>query len=754
MSITIPRLNSQTRASTTPAAQTAVESDIQYRDPGIGDALVDTMKVLGEPAKIAKANKETGMANATINEFHRRMDDWYTKATTGKNYKGYDAENIMGDMRKFAYQTIDDLKLNGFTKADGSSVPALSEDVFNNKFLPSVDTMLINMDSNAIKYSSSEIAIAEENDFNNNIDRILLTVAGSDDPIVQSSASNELRALGSSYWGGRMSEESLNAWVYNTMNKGMGTKAKNLSATNPSKALHDFNTNPNYALYGVDLSEARAKAVESLAVTAGINEALAMNGLNPLPQDWTDQPLGEGADPVLRNKYPYSATALMTPQEYLSYSVKKNETRNTKAPSIGGDLAKAKASKDVEYLSEVGKVQTQEDYNALVERAAKENDIDGLRLLESVSRYKDFAASEQYARDVVKQLSAPDGSFNRSAATQEADIVAAARGITFASPEDRKKYENSYVAGRYVDFEKMKEKLSQSSEMSERSAKLLNDFYSKLYTSEAPTSPQEITGLDQMTPTDANSAVNALIAKAQTKQAADAIARNEGGTFDVYNLAAQQWTKFDKSADYGKDGKLLKGDAEARQRFIQRFVELYIRKHSVDKPNAMELEQLSIEAYNTYIKEPQYDDVSKLAFDLRRKAAESYEKANVTSFEERDRIRDFLETGHEPLDSERLDKEMKIVRDSANIPEPLRSMPGTANLSRQVIPVIDTLSRAYNAYGYLDFDSKTEQNLWDSLVEIYNEADYNGKETLIDFIVNGDNSSILRILKAKGKANG
>ena len=81
-------------------------------------------------------------------------------------------------------------------------------------------------------------------------------------------------------------------------------------------------------------------------------------------------------------------------------------------------------------------------------------------------------------------------------------------------------------------------------------------------------------------------------------------------------------------------------------------------------------------------------------------------------------------------------------------------MPGTANLSRQVIPVIDTLSRAYNAYGYLDFDSETKRNLWDSLVEIYNESDYNGKETLIDFIVNGDNSSILRILKAKGKANG
>ena len=54
----------------------------------------------------------------------------------------------------------------------------------------------------------------------------------------------------------------------------------------------------------------------------------------------------------------------------------------------------------------------------------------------------------------------------------------------------------------------------------------------------------------------------------------------------------------------------------------------------------------------------------------------------------------------------------------------------------------------------IDFDSDLEQGIWDSLVEIYNESDYNGKETLIDFIVNGDNSSILRILKAKGKANG
>ena len=739
MAVTIPRLNSQTKASTTPAAQTSVQSNIRYRDMGIDDTAIDVMKGLGEAALTAKTNKDTGMANATINEFHRRMDKWYTEATTGKRYKGYDAENIMGDMRKFAYQTIDDLKLNGFTKADGSTVPALAEDVYNNKFLPSVDSMLINMDSNATGYSAREIAIAEENDFNANIDRISMTVMGADDKAVRLSASNELNGLYKAYYGGRMSEEARGVAVAKVMNAALLARAKNLAATTPAAGLHEFNTSEDYGLYNVDLSEARATAVESLAMTAGTNEALALNGLATMPQNWSDQPLGEKADPVLRNRYPYSAVGLMTPQEYLTYSVKKAETAVSSGANVSNEIKRTHALKATEYLSDVGKVQTQDDYNQLVERAVRESDAYGVHLLNGVAKYRDAALVQKTDEEVVNFLSSPDGEFNESAVRQEANIAAAANGITFATQEEKKAYEEKYIAAQRINFEARKDRLMKLSDGAEQSAVLLNEFYSKLYTSDAPATPQEIVGIDQMTPRDARAALDALIAKAQTKQAADAIARNEGGSFDVYKLASEQWAKFGKPANYGKDGELVEGDAEARQRFMQRFVELYIRKHSVDKPNAMELEQLSIEAYNTYVKEPQYNDVSRMSFGLRRQAAESYEKPNVTTYEERDRIREFLEHGGKTvLTKENIEKLKKHAKE------------GGGYYKEGAISSLSSLSPS----RYVDdvkFEDDVEQNLWDSLVEIYDESDYNNKETLIDFIVNGDNSSLLRILKAKGK---
>lgn len=739
MSLTIPRLSSQTKASTTPASQTAVQNDMRYRDMGIDDAAIEAMKGLGEAALTAKTNKDTGMANATINEFHRRMDKWYTEATTGKRYKGYDAENIMGDMRKFAYETIDDLKLNGFVKADGSNVPALSEQVYNEKFLPSVDSMLINMDSNATGYSAREIAIAEENDFDANVDRITMTIVGSDDPIVQANASNELNGLYKAYYGGRMRDEARGVAVHKVMSAALGTRAKNLAASAPSRALHEFNTNENYSLYGVDLSEARKAAVEAMAINAGTNEALTINGLNPLPQDWTDQPLGEKADPALRNQYPFSAAGLMTPQEYLTYSVKKAETTVSSGANVANEIRKTQAAKANSILADVGKVTTQDEYNELVEREVRETDAYGMHVLNGVAKYRDADLVRRMDEEVVNFLSTPDGEFNESAALQEANIAAAAKGITFASQEEKKAYEDRYVAAQRINFDTRKERLQMASEGAEESSILLNDFYSKLYTSEAPATPQEIPGIDQMTARDARAAIDALIAKAQTKQAADSIARNEGGSFDVYNLAAQQWIKFDNKSKYGTDGELQEGDAEARQRFMARFVELYIRKHSTEKPNAAELEQLSIEAYNTYKKEPQYDDISKFTYSLRRQAAESYEKPNVTSFEERERLREYLEHGGKSvLTEENIDKVSKHLKERGGYyPE-------------EAISSLPNLSPSWYAKD-MDFESEIDQGMWDSLLEIYDKADYNGKETLIDFIVNGDNSSLLRILKAKGK---
>ena len=251
------------------------------------------------------------------------------------------------------------------------------------------------------------------------------------------------------------------------------------------------------------------------------------------------------------------------------------------------------------------------------------------------------------------------------------------------------------------------------------------------------TTPQEIAAIG-MNARDSAAALDALITKARTKDAAETIARNEGGTFDVYNLAAEQWVKFDNPSKYGEDGKV--SDPENRQKFVSRFVELYIRKHSSDKPNAQELEQLSIEAYNTYKKEPMYDEVSKFTLKLRNKAAESYQKLDVATFEEKDRLRDFLETGHESYSSKRLQARSEIVGKTDNI---------ISALDPNLALAIAEGAPEYYAY-YLGFESDREEELWDSLVEIYNKADYNSKETLVDFIVSGNNSALLRVLKAKG----
>lgn len=742
MAVTIPRLNSQTKASTTPASQTAVQSDIRFRDAGLDDAAIDAMKSLGGAAIQARENKSNGMANATINEFHRRMNDWYSDATTGRKYRGYDSEYIMKDMRSYASKTIEDLKLNGFTKQDGSLVPALSEEVFNNKFLPSADSMLINMDSNAINYSSREIAITEEHDFDAAVERATLTVVGADSPILQADASNELNGLFKAYHGGRMRDEARAVAVAKIMKTALETRAKNLAETNPAKALQEFATNENYVLYGCDLSVARKTAVENMAVTAGTNEALASNGFETLPQNWSDQPLGDDADPLLRSKHPFSAAGVMTPKEYLDYSIKKSETWDTKKNSIANEVRRAEVARSTEILSDLGKVKTSQDYNELVEREAVQSDMFGMHVLGVASNIKDEATVDRNDYDFVVRYSSPDGSFNEEATKQEANIVASSKGIIFKSEEDKKRYENNYVIGKRVEYDLRKERTQKRYEDVGNSSVLLDDFYAKLYTSEADTSPQEIKAR-ALNPRDASAALDALIVKAQTKEAAENLARNEGGTFDVYKLAGEQWKSLGNKFKF-ENGEVTEGDAEERYRFISRFVELYLRKHSAEKPNAQELEQLSIEAYNTYKKEPLYDDVSKFSLRLRKKAADSYFKSEVAPFEERDRIRDFLETGHEPFYSERISQDV--------IAEKARAIPRLDGGKGIKTPAgVEAAFRAKLAYDSLNFDSDTDEQIFEAVKEVYDESDYKTKETILDLIVSGNNSSLLRILKAKRK---
>ncbi len=737
MAVTIPRLNSQTKASTTPAAQTAVQSNIKYRDIGLDESVVGTMKDLGSAAITAKTNKETGMANATVNEFNRRIKKWYSDAVNGKDYKGYDAENIMGDMRKFAYKTIDDLKLNGFVKADGSTVPALSEQVHNEKFLPSVDSVLINMDSSAIEYSAREIAIAEENDFNSNIDRISLTIAGSDDPIVQASASNELKALGKAYWGGRMGDESLGVWVSGIMNKSLSSRADMLAAKAPAKGLNEFNTNKNYAIYNVDLSKARQAAVESMAIIAGTNEALITNGMESAGQDWSDQPLGENSNPVLRNRFPYSAAGLMTPQEYTSYSIKKAETWNSKSASITNEVRRSAIEKNTTLLSDLGKIENQDDYNDMVDRIAEQGDIYALNTLSSVKMVQDKMLAYDNQEKLHAKYANPDGSFNEVMATQEAyeSIDKFNPGVDQNS-EEYTRLVNNYVALQRREFENRKDFLAQQSNFAISSADALDKVYSLLYDDSEGKTIETVQDLmpylEGMTPSDAQAASQALITRAQTKKQAADLAKAEGGTFDVYKVASEQWKALGHSFKF-EDGELKEGDAEARERFISRFVELYIRKHSSEKPNQKELEDLTVEAYNTYVKAPRYDEVSRFTNTVRRMAAESYDRPGVTSFDVRTRIRDYFESGGASYSAEDLKKK---VADLDLLP----------SASRYLQDMVTT-----GLVQDIDFDDEVYSDFWDSLVEIYSESEYTDKEKLIDFISRGDNSALLRILKAKGK---
>lgn len=735
MGVVIPQLNSQIRAGRTPAAQTATQSDIPYRDVGLEDTVVDAMKSMGGAVLRAKESRDTGMANATTNEFSRRMNAWYMKATESKDYKGYDAENFMPDMRKYARDTLEDLKLNGFVRQDGSRVAALSEDIFNNKFLPSADSMLVRMDSNAMEYAFRETAIAEQNDYNNNISRLLKTLATAEDPITQDSVSGELSSLSSAFYGGRLSEEALGSTVVKYMNTGLTTRAANIVIQDPAKAMNEFNSNPNYAKYGVSLVKNRQDAVEAMAIIAGTNEAMESLGLQTVPQNWTDQPLPANSE--LRNAYPYSAAGLMTTDEYLKYSIKKAETAVAKKATISDEVRKQRNSKVTEIYSDFGKAETQEDVNKLVEREAVHTDKYGAHILNGISMITDNANIAQSNSDFVDRYTARNGDFAEPVARQEADILAAARGITFDSVEARRKFEDGYIIGIANEYAARKEAAEIEAAGAENSAKALSDFYEKLNSSSAMTTPQEIAAIG-MNARDSAAALDALITKARTKDAAETIARNEGGTFDVYNLAAEQWVKFDNPSKYGEEGKI--SDPENRQKFVSRFVELYIRKHSNEKPNAQELEQLSIEAYNTYKKEPMYDELSKFTLKLRNKVAESYQKLDVATFEEKDRLRDFLETGHEPYNSKRLQARSEVVGKTDNI---------LSALDPNLALAIAEGAPEYYAYN-LSFESEREEELWDSLVEIYNEADYNSKETLVDFIVSGNNSALLRVLKAKG----
>lgn len=738
MSITIPRLNSQTKASTTPAVQTAVQSDIRYRDMGLDDFAVDAMKKLGGAAVVAKENKDNGMANATINEFHRRMNEWYTEATTGNLYKGYDSEKLMPDMKKFAQDTIDDLKMNGFTKADKSTVVALSDDVFENKFLPSIDSMLIGMYSNATGYASRENAVAAENDFNAAVDRVVMTILKADDPIMQANGSIELDGLFKAYYGGRMSDEARGVAVSKVMNTTLATIAKTLASEAPAKALHEFNTNENYKLYNVDLSEARKSAVETMATLAGTNEAMATNGMPSLDQNWSDVPLGENSNPVLKNRYPYSAAGLMTPEEYAAYSFKKAEVWNSKSAAISNEIRRSKIDRDTTLLSELGKAESQDEYNKIVEDVVERGDAHSLDSLTAMKAVKDSLLAYKNQADIHEIFSNPDGSFNENMATQYAyESMDRLRPEVEPDSEEYNESVRNYVELQRTAFDERKEFLEKQSANAVSSARALSKVQALLYDDSEGGTIQTVEDMmpyiKGMTPADANAAADAIIARAQTKKQAMALAKNEGGTFDVYKVASEQWKALGHEYKF-EDGKLSEGDPEARERFISRFVELYIRKHSAEKPNAKELEDLTIEAYNTYVKAPRHEDVSRFSNTVRRMAAESYGmKSSITSYDVRNRVREFLETGGVNTTKDELKKKIQDLRVAPKV---------AAYMMDQVNS--DLLKK-------VDFEDDTYAEYWDSLVEIYNESEYTDKETLIDFISFGDDSALLRILKQKGK---
>lgn len=776
MAVTIPRLNSQTKASTTAAKKTAVSADIKYRDFGMDDALVGAMKDLGEAAFQAKENRVTGISNATYNEVVRRATEEYTKAIDSKDYRGYNAEDFMGVMRQKYDQVIADIRKNGFVRRDGVTVPALSDADFAQKLSPRVDAFLIRMDSDAIDYAKSEMAIAEKNDFDAAVETALLSVVNTDDPILQASVSNELDGLHEQFYGGRMSEEARALTVHKLMQKAMGTYAENLVVKDPARALHTFKANPNFAAYGVDLTEPTNKAVSAMAELAGTNDALALNGMEPLNQNWTDQPIkafGETMEEsailgAARKAHPYAASVLMTPEQYAKYSLKRAETATAKGDAYAKHIMTMKREKDTHTLGELYNARTVTERNKIIETAAEQGDAHTMGTIKAwVDTENEFAV---YENDIkfLEMFSNPDGTFNEDAANSSFGIAYGNMQFPSERAMDLQRLDyNTKLASKFID---VKERVAKINEGAVLSAQAFEKAADAINSPTGPRRLQDVENWDVMVPSDRMTVANMLAQKAATEASVATIERNEGGTFDLTEIAKEQWRELGHKTQMAKDKKLLVADNEAFNRFNARFRELYVKAYNENggKVNEEQLREITINAYDTYKKPGGYKEVSRLTAKMNRKATNAFSTTPMDEVQRRGLIKETLEAGRF-YSPEVINKsvEQAFVESNPSRAAAIEKISGSldkgvqsayaATLGKKTSADLQKASTKFGQRGRGLFAasrpdlSDEEEDLLTSLMELYDELDYNDREILVDMVATGNNSAILRVLKAKGK---
>lgn len=691
MAITIPLPNRNTQASKTPAAQVNVDTDIKFRDIGTGDA-IQSLAPLAAAAQKATEAKSTGMMNATYNEGVRIIQKTYNDFRNNNANKGYGAANSVKRAREQVQEKFAKLKAEGFELSDGSKVPALNDNEWS-QVLQKLDTKLIESDGTLLSWEANELAQRATNDFQSSVSIALDTVLHSDDPVVQASASNEIAGLARAYYQGRLGEEGVANYARENMQKTLGTRATNLAATNPKKLLMDLRDNPNYSRFGVQTEEQRKTAIGNMAKIAGLNNALVMNGQQPVAQDWSDQ----------------DARALMTEMEYALYSVDKAETAQTKAAAIGKDVRNTQNSLNLQLMQDASKVETQGEWNDLVEKTLKSGDSYGTgQTLQAIVSIRDEAELFRNDADYVSHYGDVDGNFNERAAQIEAAAKAEVLGIGnelqgIDKVKARGEYINEYVAIARGNFNIKKERMNQLESGAITSAMQVQKFYETLAGPNAPITPQEVEGITVMTPTDKAVVTEALLKRAELRKTVDNIKRQEGDTFDMSSLAMEAYQAAGKKIKYNKNGWLEEGDPEDFAKFYDRFATLYVKAYSSlnAKPDSALLTNIARNAMETYKEHITSSDFSKDMNNLRLLARRSYDKVEVSQPELRKAIKEYLEAGW-------WDRTFSL----------------------------DTEGLSSDSY--------------EAIRELYDELSYTEQQLLIQQIATGGDSLIYRILEQKG----
>lgn len=780
MAVTIPRLNSQTKASKTPAVKTAVSADIGYIDTGLDDVATGLLKDLGDAALVAQENEKVGISNATFQEIRRRCQDEYDNAVNSKDYRGYNAKDFMKVMREKYDKIVSDVSQNGFTRRDGVTVPALSKEDFNQRVTPRIDVDFMRRDSEAMNYAKSEMAIAEQNDFEVAIENEILDLAKTSDPIVQATISNTLDGLKKAFYRGRLSDSARAASVAADMNKGLTTYLKNLAATDPARAIHEAKTNDNFSTYGVDTASIIDGAIESMAEMDGLNRAFEINGMETLPQNWTDQAIPEkGATEdetlrlsVFRKTHPYAASTLMTPQQYAKYRMKAANVYTAKKAAIADELRAVHRDRDISIMKELSEANTASDVNKVIEAAAERGDRRSMATIKAVNDTKDALAVYENDVNLVSLYSTPEGEFNEDAANIAFTAWVEQTGAQYGSERELQLDRIKFSTQRAIEFQDAKDRIAQANENAVMSSHAFDAAANEINSSVGPRRVQDVENFEIMTPQDKAAIVDMLMDKARTDNAVATIQRNEGDSFDLTELAKKQWTDLGNKTKIGEDGKVKTSDVEAFNRFNSRFRELYIKAYQSTggKLNSEQLREIGLDAFNTYAKPVMYNDVKSLSAKINKTTVNAFTPSHVDEVTRRAMIKQTLENGRFRLpevplanvdmyatptyardNAFRIAAESLAKRRGKEAPNPALQAVRTFTDKDTFEGLKKVATREVPRFSSIADLSDEEEDLLDSVVEVYDELDYNDKETLVDIIATGNNSALLRILKAKGK---